>query len=229
MDFERAWLCKLSAGLDEVVGEQIRKEVLEGSEALTSESPRQMVIDWTKRAMERLDSLAGEGDRKAILAGCACQYPGDALQEMRKVYEETGDVSLVHGMLQGQFESLLRETLQLDEGLVAAIMGRGWGSAGVMRGSTIIATKIPKSGNLLEYVRETDPARKRALYCHCPRIRDALSASVAISPTYCYCGSGFYKGIWEEVLQHAVQVEVLGTVLQGDEVCKFAVYLPSSL
>ena len=168
-----------------------------------------------------------EGERRAILAGCACQYPMDALQEMRKAYQETGDISLVHDMLQGQFESFLRDTLHLDDGLVAAIVERGWGSAGVRRGSTVIATKIPKSGNLLEYIRETDPARKRALYCHCPRIRDALLSSVAISATYCYCGAGFYKGIWEEILQQPVKVELLETVLQGDEVCKFAVCLPS--
>jgi hypothetical protein len=229
LDFERAWLGKLSARLDEVVGEQIRKQVLAGSEALRSESPRDMVIDWTKGAMERLDSLVGEADRRAIMTGCACQYPVSDLREMRKVYAETGNVSLVHRMLQGQFESFLREALHLGEGLVSAIVGRGWGSAGVRHGVTIIATKIPKSGNLLEYIGETDPARKRALYCHCPRTREALSAAVAISPTYCYCGAGFYRGIWEEVLQQPVEVEVLETVLRGDEVCKFAVYLPSGL
>jgi hypothetical protein len=130
-------------------------------------------------------------------------------------------------MLQGQFESFLRETLQLNDGLVVAIVERGWGSAGVRRGSTVIATKMPKSGFLLEYMRETDLARKRALYCHCPRIRDALLSSAAMSPTYCHCGAGFYKGIWEEILQQPVKVELLETVLQGDEVCKFAVYLPS--
>jgi len=48
LDFERAWLGKLSTHLDEIAGEQIRKQVLQGSEALTSESPRETVIDWTR-------------------------------------------------------------------------------------------------------------------------------------------------------------------------------------
>jgi predicted hydrocarbon binding protein len=60
-------------------------------------------------------------------------------------------------------------------------------------------------------------------------VRDALSTSETISPTYCYCGAGFYKGIWEEILQEPVAVEVLESVVQGDEVCKIAVYLPSDL
>ena len=57
LDFETAWLGKLSTHLDEIAGEQIRKQVLQGSEALTSESPRETVIDWTRGAT----GLAGGG------------------------------------------------------------------------------------------------------------------------------------------------------------------------
>jgi len=46
-------------------------------------------------------------------------------------------------------------------------------------------------------------------------------------PVYCYCGAGFYKGIWEEILQQPVEVQVLESVLKGDKVCKIAVHLPS--
>jgi predicted hydrocarbon binding protein len=226
VDFERAWLRKLSAGLDEVAGQEVRDQVLLGSESLSSESPREEVIDWTRDAMERLDSLVEEADRRVILTSCACQYPKAALQGAKHAYEETGDVALAHQMLQEQFEAFLRETLELDEEGVATIVDRGWGSAGVMEGSTIIATKIPKSGHLLDYLAETDPAKKRELYCHCPRVRDALRFSTSLSPTYCYCGAGFYKGIWEEILQQPVEVELLESVLQGDEVCKFSVHLP---
>jgi len=56
-----------------------------------------------------------------------------------------------------------------------------------------------------------------------------LKMNVKISPTYCYCGAGFYKDIWEEILQHPVEVEVMESVLKGDDVCKIAIYLPSDL
>ena len=93
-DFERAWLSKFSACLDEVVGEQLRNEVMEGSEGLSSRSSRQEVIHWSRRAMERLDAQVDEEKRKAILTGCACQYPKSDLQAMRKAYEATGDAGL---------------------------------------------------------------------------------------------------------------------------------------
>ena len=226
VDFERAWLAKFSTLLHAAGGEEIRAEVMQGSASLSVASSRDEVIQWTQGAMERLDSLVDVAQRRAILTGCACQYPRAALQGARKAYEESGDIDLAHRILQEKFESFLREALELDEELVEDVVNRGWGSAGVKEGSSIIATKIPKSGYLLEYLREEDPTKKRQLYCHCPRIRDALKSSVSISPTYCYCGGGFYKGIWEEILQQPVDVELLESVLRGDEVCKFAVFLP---
>jgi len=225
-DFERAWLAKFSGCLDEIAGEEIRKEVMKGSEELSSRSSRQDVIVWSKRAMERLEALVDKERRKTIMTGCACQYPKSDLQAMRKAYEATRDIELAHQMLQQQFESFLKNTLELSEELVAEIVSRGWGAAGVKKGNTIIATKIPKSGYLVEYMRETDPEKKRQYYCHCPRIRDVLKTSETISPTYCYCGAGFYKGIWEEILQEPVEVEVLESVLKGDKVCKIAIHLP---
>lgn len=226
-DFERAWLAKFSSGLDKIAGEETRKEVMKGSKGLSSQSSRQEVINWSKAAMERLDSLVDEAKRRQIMTGCACQYPKASLQEIREAYATAKDIDLAHHMLQEQFEALLKDSLQLDDELVEDIVNRGWGSAGVKEGNTIVATKIPKSGYLIEYMRETDPQRKRQLYCHCPRIRETLRTSETISPTYCYCGAGFYKGIWEEILQQPVEVEVLESVLQGDEVCRIAIYLPS--
>jgi hypothetical protein len=101
------------------------------------------------------------------------------------------------------------------------------GLAGKLEGDAIIATKIPKSGYIREYFAEKDIVKKRAIYCHCPRIRDALKTSTEISPTYCYCGAGYYKGIWEEILQRPVKVELLESVLKGDEACKIAIDLRS--
>ena len=92
-DFERYWLAKLSGCLDEVAGEEVRHEVMAGSEGLTMESGRQEVIAWSREAMARLDSLVEEQDRKQIMLGCACQYPKADLQDLREQYA-AGDDSL---------------------------------------------------------------------------------------------------------------------------------------
>jgi predicted hydrocarbon binding protein len=227
-DFERYWLAKFAECLDQVSGEKIRREVMKGSEGLTSQSSRQDVIGWSKQAMERLDGLVDEEKRKTIMTGCACQYSKDSLRAMRDTYAATKDIEKAHAMLQEQFESFLRNSLELSEEMIREIVNRGWGAAGIKRDNIILATKIPKSGYLVEYMNETDPERRRQIYCHCPRIRDVLETSETISATYCYCGAGFYKGIWEEILQQPVEVEVLESVLKGDEVCKIAIHLPAA-
>lgn len=226
LDFEQTWLFKLSSCLEQVSGEQIADQVMAGSEKLTMDSSRADVIAWSCQAMDRLDSLVDGEARREIMTGCACQVPKSDLKKARQAWEATGDLDLVHGMLQARFKSFLVNVLQLDEALIQEIVARGWGLAGVRQGATIIATKIPKSGYLVEYMRETDPEVKRRFYCHCPRIRDVLDSGETLSATYCYCGAGYYKGIWEEILQQPVEVELLESVLQGDEVCRVAVHLP---
>lgn len=225
-DFERSWLEKLSRSLGEHAGEGIRKQVMQGSEELTSASKRSEVFTWTREALERLHSLVDAEKAKSIILGCACEYPRNVLAFVREEYRQTGDIDLVLKRLQDQFELLLRDTLGLDEAIVDEIVRCGWGTAGIREGDTIIATKIPKSGNLVEYMKESDPEKKRRLYCHCPRIRDILQTPETLPSTYCYCGAGFYAGIWEEILQEPVEIEILETVLNGDDVCKFAIHLP---
>ena len=225
-DFDRAWMEKFQTYLDETVGEEIREVVIQGGEDLSADSSRLEVIEWTRQAMGRLDSLVDERTSRSILSACACPYPMANLQEIKAVYATSKDIDQVHCMLQEQFESFLKDTMQMSEEMFAEIVSRGWGSAGIKRGNTIVATKIPKSGHLIEYMKETDPKIRRQYYCHCPRVREAVKDNLMISPTYCYCGAGFYKAIWEEILQQPVEVEVLESVLSGGDVCKIAIHLP---
>lgn len=223
-DFERSWLEKFSRSL-EMAGEGIKKEIMKGSEDLSDNSSREQIISWSKEAIKKMDSLVDEKKRIDIMTACACQYPQSDLQEIREVYEETKDIDLVHQMLHKQFVSFLKNGLKLNDECIREIVDSGWGLAGIKKGNTIIATKIPKSGYLIEYMKEKDPEKKRQLYCHCPRVRDAVKSGIKISSTYCYCGAGFYRGIWEYILQKPVTVEVLQSVLDGDDVCRIAIHL----
>ena len=198
---------------------------------MDADAPPADVIDWTRAAVEQLVGAVGEKKAQAILARCACRYPVDDLQDVREAYEASSDLDVAHRMLQDRFERFLRDVLELDDELIDDILARGWGLAGVREGSTIIATKIPKSGNLLAYMEETNSLRRRQLYCHCPRVRELLSSPARkwpqpVAKAYCHCGAGFYQGIWEEIVQAPVQVKVLESVLTGDEVCRIAIQIP---
>ena len=225
-DFERYWQNKLTRGVDQHLGEGTRQEILKDGEKLSDESPAGEKITWTCQALDRLAEVTDGKTRQEILAQCACHYPVEDLQGVKVAYQENGDVDGAISMLQDKFEYFLRETLELEEELIKIILAQGWGLAGVRDGNRITATKIPKSGFLRQYFNEDDPLQKRRYYCHCPRVRDGIENEPVLPLTYCYCGAGFYKGIWEEILEEPVEVEMLESVIQGDEVCKIVVHLP---
>jgi predicted hydrocarbon binding protein len=60
-------------------------------------------------------------------------------------------------------------------------------------------------------------------------LREAIRAGMTMSGTYCYCGAGWYKQLWEGILGQPVRIEVLKSVLQGDDRCTFAIHLPLTL
>ncbi|TFG48920.1 MAG: hypothetical protein E4H33_03310 [Anaerolineales bacterium] len=228
-DFENQWQTKLSRGINAAAGEEAGILALAGGDKLTDQNTSQEKLDWTCDMLERLDEITDEKTRQEILLGCACQYPRAELQDAKGVFQETGDVDQVIDLLQAKFEDFLREDLELEEDLVLEVIDKGWGVAGIRKGNQIISTKIPKSGYLVDYFKEGDPAEKRRLYCHCPRVRDEVGGQPQLPEVYCYCGAGFYKGIWQEILGEPVQVEVLESVMQGDDVCKIAIHLPDGI
>jgi hypothetical protein len=225
-DFERRWLNKLARNLSLWAGDRVRDQVMAGSESLSDRSDCAAVITWTQDAVSRLEDLTDGITAQQVMLGCACQYPAEGLQAARQAYLDSGDVGRAHRILQQQFESFLVDVLGLGKETMREVISRGWGLAGVRDGDRILATKIPKSGYLADYFRETDPERQRQIYCHCPRVRDALEQGEVLPETYCYCGAGYYKGIWETIMGQTVHVEVLESVLAGGNVCTVAIHLP---
>ncbi len=225
-DFDKYWIGKLAKEISEEVGENIANEVLEGSDIISQKSHRNDVFEWSDKAIRKLESLTNDEEIKEILLSCACHQSPEALQPYKDLYVDTENIDLVIQKMQKDFEVFIKDALKLEDKYVQEIVVRKMGFAGVRAGNKIIATKIPKSSFIKEWFEETDPTKKRALFCHCPRIRDALKDKEKILPkSYCYCGGGYYKNIWETILQKPVEIEILETVMHGDEVCKFAIQL----
>jgi len=226
LDFEGQWQEKLRKALTDRGSEKVRETILEGGEELSDGSSAREKLIWTCEMLDRLGDEVGLETRQAILTDCHCSYLLRDLLDVKMDYRVHMDIDRSLAMLQDKFMTFLREVLELEEELVETIVEKGWGLAGRRKGKTITATKIPKSGYLREYFNETDPEKKRKLYCHCPRVRDEVGSEPILPIEYCYCGAGFYKGIWEEILGEQVEVEMLESVMKGDEVCTIAVHLP---
>jgi hypothetical protein len=113
------------------------------------------------------------------------------------------------------------KNLNLTEDIEKKIVELKWGVAGELQGTTIIATKIPKSGYIREYFEAEDTETKRRIYCHCPRIREVIGEDKRLYSLYCYCGAGFFKGLWEYILGRSIQIRVKDSILDGGDHCSF--------
>lgn len=228
-DFEQAWQRKFKHAIGRsAIGEAMDHTLADGT-ALSDRSPRSEVIAWTRSAIEELAQLVPRQMAEQVLSDCACHYAREALEPLREIYALHGDIAEIHTILDTMAHDFLRDSLALEEAEIEEVVANGWGLAGNLDGHIIVVTKIPKSGNLKRYLQEEDPLRRRELYCHCPRVREAIRLGVALPKTYCQCGAGFYKNIWETILAQPVEVEVLSSVLAGDEVCRFGIVLPGKV
>jgi len=224
-DFVQDWLACLeraTAGLPA----DARHEILEGGERLSKDSSSEDLVAWMRGALRRLKTHLGEQDREKTMAGCGCSPGAESLEEVRALYAETRDVNRCIETLQTQFLRMLEAVPELDDEAVAEIVRRGWGMAGVRNGDVITATKIPSRANINAYFRESDPEKRRKLYCHCPWGRALLAEGASDLSAFCYCGAGYYKNIWEIILRKPVEVRLVESVLRGDDVCRVEVLLP---
>ena len=216
MDFEDQWLEKLSLALEEARGPGFRDSVMSGA-------GEREVISWTAEVMEKLNSELSAEELHDVMTSCACHYPASALEPVREAFAGTGSFTLAMDMLREQFRESMKN-LGIPDEVIDGLLARGMGPAGVLEENRIVATKIPRSGNLMAWLSEEDPARRREIYCHCPRVNRALEKGMPVPVAYCLCGAGFYRDIWETVTGEAVRVEVLRSVMSGDDTCSIAIY-----
>lgn len=213
MEFERNWRRKLKKSIK-------RGPDASDGMALYKSLDRDALL-WTKAFMKAAADRYEEEELKRLLLSCACRYPKEKLKELRGLYEVTGNLAIVHGLLQAKFEEEIKTAKGLDKADLAFFREKGWGLAGVLNGREIVATKIPAD---FQAWREAETCEKRAeAYCHCPRIRRIFKEGGALDHRYCYCGGGYYKALWEDITGKPVRIEILKSLLKGDGVCSFKV------
>ena len=185
------------------LGPEARELVMEGVDAMTVGSALEERLSWVKGAIDRIDGLADEEQRYWAISRCADVYPDLRIQRLRGVWERTRDV---------------------DEVLRAMEPDTGWFSAPRREGDVIFHPKVPFDREAWE--KATDPAERRMHFCHCGLIRESMD-KVDMSPTYCYCGTGWVRQLWEGILGEPVRVELLRSVVAGDDICEFKIHLPT--
>lgn len=222
-DFERQWDQKLISATRLIGGETLADRITTVMDPF-GYGNRDDNVRTIRQVMEVLESELDEKALHDVITGCSCRYPEAHLTEFKDLFDKTDDLPLVHARLQEWFLKEIREYKNLEDEHIDYIVANRMGMAGVLEGETITAVKIPK--DFLRYYQSTDPAEKPYLYCHCPLVREALlERSNPVPVSYCLCGAGFYRALWEYITGSPVRVKIQSSVLNGDDRCTVEISL----
>jgi effector-binding domain-containing protein len=202
------WECLLAQGAQKVMGENVSRQLIEGAQDFSLETSIQQGTQWICSAMQRLDALTGDEQAKCrIVSSCAHVFPQDRIDHLRSIYER------------GEFDDVLRE-MYTDF---------FWYGDPDRVGNVLYIKKRPPFDEE-GYRKATSDAERRKANCHCKFVRPFLDqVSGQLSPTFCYCGVGWYIRLWEGVLGKPVKVGNMRSLLHGDGECSLTLTLPIEL
>ncbi len=193
------WDNRFSKQLESILGKDARNRVLECYNDISYKSSRDERVHAVKCAIEMLDEIATEKQKFEILSQCAHVFPTELIEDMRIVYEKSKSVEKVLEAMQkaGTYPKFRKE------------------------GNKLYSSKAPYNKEAFE--KATTREEKMQAYCFCPMIKYHLDE---ISGSFCYCGSGWARRLWEGILGQSVHVEIVKSLTKGDNECTFAVHLP---
>jgi hypothetical protein len=218
-------------------GEKIRDEVFAGIgiSPLGLPSPEKPYDMFP--VIDRLVSQFGYAQVEILLSACLRDLPDEYFLDDREQYIKASSIdeylvqrheSFVNELKKCRDEGVLFFSQEINDEVINYVAERPETESGVRYGNILYITKIPY--NTKEYLVETDPIMKRFHACHCPWARYAIKkGDIKLDPVFCHCSGGFSKKPWEVIFGQVLRVEVLESVLRGDERCRFAVYLPDNL
>lgn len=206
------WAAQLAGGLERAIGPEGRRRVLDGVPCPAAAAAPEQWAAWAGEVLRRVDLAVPDPVlRREVVKGCAHRFPEWRIADMRARYERLGSL-----------DALLVE-MRLDQ----SVQGQSWYESPVRVGDTIYVTKDPVDQE--GWKAAPDDAARRAAYCHCSLVAHARQAGVTLSATHCFCGSGWYDQLWEGILGRPVAVEVVQSILMGDDCCTFAIHLPPGI
>jgi len=202
---DHEWHQRLANSLGEVLGEAARQQVMAGIESVTVESSAETYRNWVHAAMRRIDTLTDDPEKKyRIVSCCAHVFPQHRIDHLRTIYEQRHEI-----------DDVLREMYQDPD----------WYEDPVRKGNQLHMRKIPFDAEA--YEKATTPVERRQAYCHCAFVRPYLTESPAkISPTFCWCGAGWYRRLWEGILGQPISIEHVETLVRGNDCCTLVITLP---
>ncbi len=206
------WIGLLGRHAYRVLGDEATRDVMRGSGEISLESTAVDRFCWVKGAMERLDGVTDALQEYDVVSSCAHVFPSRQIEKLRLAYESA--------------RARADDPLEAVDAVLHLMSADPcWGERPRREGRVIYSCKKPRDPQSLEAA--ANRAEKRRAYCFCPIIRNHLDEGMPA--TFCYCGSGWYRRQWEGAVGKPVRIDIVESLLKGDDRCTFAIHLPDDL
>jgi hypothetical protein len=232
----REVLPSISGRLVSIAGEAARDEVFKDVELPPLGSPPEAYPEVTNRLVANLMKLGTEVCHK-VLAGNHHEIPLESFSKHKQWYKEAGSIDgflkRAHSEALSELEQYMKEgkvwyEQEITPEIVEFVRGNQEVLSAVRDGEYLYITKFPYSPT--DWLEETDPVMKRYYGCHCPLARAAIiEGKPEIPLDWCYCSGGYTKLKFDVVFEESTEVEVLESVLAGDDRCRFKIRIPSGI
>ena len=219
--------------LKENVGERLSKELMESLNPPPLGADIADYPEFTYNFVSKLESNLSLETCHTVLAGNNHQIPAEAYFAEKGLYEESFSLDdYLKAYNQRQIAILQKHAddgtvwfeqkitqevvdfVSLNQEIMSAVHDGDW----------LYTTKIPYDPD--RWLKTSDPLEKRYLACHCPFVREAIRTnSHSFSNLWCSCSAGFAKYPYEVIFDRPLKVETLASVLNGDSICRFRIYI----
>lgn len=217
----------------EQFGETLRDDVFAGIGVIPFGTPTPEKPAYMHPVIARLEQRVGADACRALLSDSLRDLPEVYYQQDRELFQSSDDIdhylrkkkaSFIEQLETCQQEGRLFFAQEVTNEVLEYVRNTPEVGGGVRNGNIVYETKIPFLTK--EYLSEEDQELKRYYYCHCPWAREAVRSGEKVAPIFCNCSAGFHKKPWEAIFQQKIEVDVLESVLKGDDRCRFAIHLP---
>jgi predicted hydrocarbon binding protein len=172
---------------------------------------------------EAIEGRVGEATREGLAQACAAY---DALTTPLQ------KARCIKGMMDALDQAVDAPTRQT----IMQACGRQCIGASTLDKARKIAKAAPDLDAMLEQLnqvhiggghlhREGDVIHAAYTRCYCGSVNQAKEP---FSATYCHCSCGWFRQLFETLLGRPVEVELVSSIIQGDESCRFLIHTQPS-
>jgi len=217
-----------------IASKETRDRVFEGFELPPLGSAQEAYPRLTKMIMDRMEAELPTETCRKVLTWNYHNVPVESFKEKKEHFDKAISIDSYlrdeHRRFVEELERYMKEgriwyEQEITPEVLEFVKRNQEICTGVRHGDRIYVTKIPFAPK--QYLTEKDPMMKRYYACHCQLARTAIrDGKPKISRNFCYCSAGYEKLRFDAIFGEPVEAEVLESVVDGDERCRFANKIP---